>query len=101
MGTRLEFQSLLEGLQPGLNVYFQPPPDIQMSYPAIVYNRDYRANQYADNIAYRGTRRYQVTVIDANPDSQLPDLVADLPLSTFVRHYTTAGLNHDILYVFF
>src|SRR5215469_9386002 len=101
MGTRLEFQAVLEGLQDGLNVYFQPPPTFQMSYPAIVYNRDYRKNEFADNLPYRGTTRYQVMVIDANPDSAIPDLVAGLPQNTYVRHYTSEGLNHDIYYVYF
>lgn len=101
MGTRLEFQTLLEGLQDGLNVYFQPPTNVQVNYPAIVYNRDYRATQFADNKPYRGTIRYQLTVIDPNPDSLIPELVAKLPQSIYVRHYTTQGLNHDILYVYF
>lgn len=72
-----------------------------MSYPAIVYNRDFRSNQFADGIPYHGTTRYQVTVIDANPDSPIPDLVAAMPMNTFVRHYTTEGLNHDVYYVYF
>jgi hypothetical protein len=101
VGTRLEFQQALEGLKTGLNVYFQPPPGFQMTYPAIVYNRDFRSNLFADNKPYRGTTRYQVTVIDADPDSEIPDLVASMPMNTFVRHYTTEGLNHDVYYVYF
>lgn len=101
MGTRLDFQGVLENLLEGLNVYFQPPSNDQMSYPAIIYNRDYKNVLFADNSPYRGTTRYQITVIDANPDSALPDLVAQLPLTTYVRHYTTQGLNHDIFYVYF
>jgi len=101
VGTRLEFQAVLEGLQNSLSVYFQPPSNIQMIYPAIVYNRDYRTTQFADNNPYHGTTRYQVTVIDADPDSLIPDKVAELPQNTFVRHYTTEGLNHDIYYVYF
>lgn len=101
MGTRLEFQQLLESLRTGLNVYFQPPPEFQMTYPAIVYNRNFRSNLFADNLPYRGTTRYQVTVIDADPDSEIPDLVAKMPLNTFIRHFTTEGLNHDIYYVYF
>lgn len=101
MGTRLEFQDLLAGLDDSVNVYFQPPPEFQMSYPAIVYNRYWKQIQYADNSPYFGMTRYQVTVIDADPDSPLPDKIAGLPLATYVRHYTTEGLNHDVLYVYF
>lgn len=101
MGTRLEFQTALEAIENGVSVYFQPPTNTQMTYPAIVYNRDYRKAEFADNAPYSVTRRYQVTVIDANPDSSIPDLVGALPMTTFVRHYTVANLNHDIYSVYF
>jgi hypothetical protein len=101
MGTRLELQTLLGGLQEDLTAYFQPPPNVTLSYPAIIYNRDYRAVDYADNIAYNWATRYQVTVIDADPDSLVPDMVAALPLTKYVRHYTTEGLNHDIYDLYF
>jgi hypothetical protein len=101
MGTRLDLQALLGDLQEGVTVYFQPPPNVSMSYPAIVYNRDYRLVDYADNIAYSWATRYQITVIDADPDSLIPDKVAALPLTKYVRHYTTEGLNHDIYDLYF
>ena len=101
MGTRLDFQALLEGLQEGVSVYFQPPSNISMTFPAIVYNRDYLATEFADNIPYSNTVRYQVTVIDSDPDSLIPAKVAQLPLMKFVRHYTTENLNHDLYYVYF
>jgi hypothetical protein len=101
MATRLDFQTALAALQDGVAVYFQPPPNVSMVYPAIVYNRDIRAVSYADNGIHSQTHRYQVTVIDRDPDSLLPDLVGDMPLSTRVRHFTTEGLHHDIFYVYF
>lgn len=101
MGTRLELQSALEGLQSGVAVYFQPPPNIEMVFPAIVYNRDYQKDEHADNLRYAYTRRYQVMVIDRDPDSAIPDKVSALPMSKYVRHFTTEGLNHDIYYVYF
>lgn len=101
MGTRLEFQTLLEGLGDGVSVYFQPPPEVQMSYPAIVYNRDYLVTEWADNIPYSGTDRYQVTLIDPDPDSPLNAKLKAMPMMKYVRHYTSANLNHDIYNVYF
>ena len=101
MGTRPELQTALEGLQGGVAVYFQPPASVSMVYPAIVYNRDIRHVNYADNGIHNQVHRYQITVIDRDPDSLLPDLVGDMPMSTKVRHFTTEGLNHDIFYVYF
>jgi hypothetical protein len=101
MGTRLEFQDVLTALQDGVAVYFQPPENVTMSYPAIVYNRDFLYATHADNGVYSRKTRYQVTVIDKDPDSLIPDLVAALPLTRMVRHFTTANLNHDIYDVYF
>jgi hypothetical protein len=101
MGTRLELQTLLEGLDPGVNVYYQPPPEFQMTYPAIVYNLDFRVAHFADNIPYARTWRYQVTIIDRDPDSSIPEKVGGLPMTTFNRHYTTEGLNHNIFELYF
>jgi hypothetical protein len=101
MGTRLELQTILETLLGAESVYFQPPANIVMSYPAIVYNRNYQNAHFADNIPYSRTIRYQVTVIDANPDSLIPSKVASLPQTMYVRHFTTENLNHDIYYMYY
>jgi hypothetical protein len=101
MGTRLEFQAVLEGLQNGLSVYFQPPDNIDMSFPAIIYNRDITSDKHADNILYGTTQRYSVMIIDRDPDSPIPGLVGALPYAKSIRHFTTAGLYHDIYYVYF
>lgn len=99
MGTRLELQAVLEALTP--NVYFQPPSNIQISYPCIVYNRYRQQNEFADNLVYNLKRRYQVTVIDTDPDSLIPDQVGSLPSAYMVRHFTTENLNHDVYYIYF
>lgn len=101
MGVRLDLQALLESVQAGVSVYFQPPANVTMTYPAIVYNRDYRNVNFADNQPYSVRIRWQLTIIDPNPDSLLPELIGALPLTTFVRHYTTDNLNHDIYTIYF
>lgn len=99
MGRRQQLHQILKTFCN--NVYFQPPTGLQMVYPAIVYNRDYALTAFADNKAYRRTKRYQVTIIDKNPDSEIPDMVADLPMSTFSRFFAVDQLNHDIYDVYF
>jgi hypothetical protein len=42
-----------------------------------------------------------VTVIDRDPDSLIPDMVADLPSSSFNRGFKTEGLNHSIYTLFY
>lgn len=99
MGRRLDLQTLLEGLTS--NVYFQPPATVTMSYPCIVYKRDYAISKFAGNKPYHHTKRYMVTVIDQDPDSVILDKVADLPQCLFLRHYTADNLNHDIYKLYF
>lgn len=101
MGTRLDLQALLETFGEGISVYFQPPSNVEMTYPAIVYNRDLLSTDFADNAPYANMFRYQITVIDPDPDSLIHEKVSALPLMRYVRHYTTEGLNHDIYNVYF
>ena len=100
---RVDLHHILEGLLPedAQNVYFQAPEDLIMSYPCIVYKRDYSATKHADNKLYSHKLRYQVTVIDEDPDSTIPFKVAQLPESMFSRFFVTHNLNHDIYIVYF
>ena len=101
MGQRLQLQNLLEELLGSTNVYFQPPANLQMKYPAIVYSRDPADTKFADNVPYSYTKRYQVTVLDRNPDSDIPDKIASLPLCTHDRSYPADNLNHDVFNLYF
>ena len=101
MDKRLELQMLLETLLGSRQVYFQPPATVQMKYPCIVYHRDYEDTQFAGNNPYRRTKRYQVTVIDRNPDSHIPNKVAELRMCVFDRFYTADNLNHDVYKLYF
>lgn len=101
MGRRLDLQTLFENLLGSRNVYFQPPANVQMKYPCIVYNRDNADTKFAGNKPYRNVKRYQVTVIDRDPDSAIPDKIAGLPMCSFNRFFTADNLNHDVFTLFF
>lgn len=101
MGSRLELQALLKGILGTDNVYFQPPPSIQMQYPCIVYRRDLTKVLFAEDKPYKLFKRYQVIVIDRDPDSAIPDKIAALPMCIFERFYTADNLNHDVYKLFF
>jgi hypothetical protein len=99
MALRLQLHSVLKELTE--HVYFQPPSNVQMSFPCIVYQRSGSDSDFADNGTYRHAKRYQVTVIDRNPDSELPDLVEELPLCSFDRFFAADNLNHWVLNLFY
>lgn len=100
--SRLELQAMLEGLLDGAGkAYFQPDHNVELGYPCIVYKRDYRLIRHADNTPHQNRLRYMVTVIDRNPDSVIPDKVADLPMCSYDRWYVADGLNHDVFRLYF
>lgn len=99
--SRTELQKLLESLLESRSVYFQPPTNVQIEYPAIVYSRDYSRVAYADNEPYRKMKRYQVMVIDRNPDTQIPDKIEKLRLCLFNRFYVADELNHYVFNLYF
>ena len=101
MASRLELQTMLEELLGSRNVYFQPPASVRMNYPAIVYSRQDIENEFADNSVYIQSLGYEITVIDADPDSDLPRKVSKLPMCRFDRHYTADNLNHDVFTLYF
>lgn len=72
-----------------------------MQYPCIVYRRDWANTRFADNVSYNNTQRYQLTVIDMNPDSDILARVKALPACAYVRYFAVGNLNHDILQIYY
>lgn len=101
MASRLELQTMLEDILGSRNVYFQPPASIKMQYPAIVYSRSNIDNTNADDAMYTQNRSYEVTVIDANPDSSIVDRLSRIPKCQFDRHFSSDNLNHDVFTLYF
>lgn len=97
--SRLELHEVLLDLVD--HVYFQPPSGHLMQFPCITYIRDNDSTQYADNELYRHAKRYQVTVIDRDPDTELADKVQSLRYCSFERSFPADDLNHYVFSLFF
>lgn len=101
---RLELHQVFVGILGNVNVYFQPPPNVTMQYPCIVYAHDNAKTEFAGNHPYSRAKRYVATVIDRNPDSgmRISDDVAQMPLSNLNRVFTADNLHHYVhnLYYF-
>lgn len=98
---REELHEVLVGILGTRNVYFQPPENLKMQYPAIVYSRDYSKVLSADNIKYVFKKRYQLTVIADDPDSDVFDSLENLQYCSFIRHFETDELHHNIFNLYF
>ena len=98
---RLELHEILCEILGSRNVYYQQPNSTKMSYPAIIYSRDDIVNDFADNNVYIQSHRYQITVIDRNPDSEIVEKVSQMPKCRYDRHYVSDNLNHDIFTIYY
>ncbi len=101
MEKRLQLQAILETTLGSRNVYFQPPENVKLIYPCIIYSRTNDKTQFANDKIYHHRVRYTVMIIDKNPDSLLPQKVAALPLCSFERYYTAENLNHDVYNIYY
>lgn len=101
MGSRLQLQTLLESILGSENVYFQPPEDYKIEYPCIIYSRSDERALYANDKQYNKQIRYQLIVIDEDPDSVISSEISSLPMCAFDRHYTKDNLNHDVYNMYY
>ena len=102
MEKRLQLQSELEEILGTDNVYFQPPENVKLTYPCIIYAKAAPRLQHADDHVYRYTQRYDVTVIYDDPDMELSkNLVLHFTKCSLDRSYTSDNLYHDAITLYF
>lgn len=75
-------------------VYFQPPENVKLTYPCIIYDLERLDVRYANNQLYKKKRRYNLSFIDKNPDTTFPDKLVELSYCSLDRSYTADNLNH-------
>lgn len=99
---RLKLQKVLRAIPGVKRVYYQEPGNVKMEYPCIVYHRDGGNTKFADDNPYEFRRRYTLTVIDPDPDSDIPDIIAtSLPMCIADRHFTSNNLHHNVFTLYF
>ena len=101
MDSRLKLQELLEKLLESKNVYYQPPENLKMSYPAIRYSRTKIDKKVANNSAYMLTNCYEIIVIDPKKDNPVIEKLLKLPMCKFDRTYISDNLNHYVFTLYY
>lgn len=109
LSRRLELDALLRSLlreccgqlEGKENCYFDPPENLKINYPCIIYERINSHKTFADNFTYSYMRRYSVTIIDRDPDSILPDRMELLRLCTHDRDFVTDNLHHYVFTIYY
>lgn len=102
MASRLKLQNKLEEVMGSDHVYFQPPENVKMKYPCIVYDQYSTFNPHADDHTYLYVPGYEVTLIDQNPDSCFKDeIIKEFPMCRWSRHFVSNNLNHDVFIIYY
>ena len=101
MASRLDLQTKLEELLGNRNVYYTPPENLKIQYPAIIYSKTEIESIYANDAKYSNFNRYQIIVVDSKPDNEVIQKILELPLSSYDRHYVTNNLNHDVINLYY
>lgn len=100
MGSRLELQTILEGLLGSKNVYFQRPSFLR--YPCIIYERNNYDVAHADDLIYKKMVRYTVTLIGSLADNEAKiDSLLELQYCHYDRRFVSDNLYHDVFTLYF
>ena len=94
MGTREELDALLCEILGSDHVYYQPPENLKIVYPCIVYSLNTFLTRYANNNTYHRRRRYDLIYISREPDEEIVETLADLPYCSMDKVYTSDNLYH-------
>lgn len=102
MANRLELHDELCEILGSKSAYFNPPETVKLKHPCIVYSLAKVDKRNADNRLYKSMRQYELTVIDIDPDSEIPEqLLAHFPMCSLDRTFKSDNLNHWVLRLYY
>ena len=101
MGSRTELNEKLVEILGSRNVYFDPPSNTKMHYPAIEYHYSKFKSVRADNIAYLLSTSYDVTLIEYTPDSETVRKLLLLPYCTHDRSFVSDNMHHHTFTIYY
>lgn len=99
--NRLSLHEILCNVLGTRNCYYSPPTGKQMKYPCIVYELGGIRTYHADNTPYKDAKRYTITLIDENPDSEFFEPIKNLPYCGFDRAFSSENLNHFVFTMYY
>lgn len=94
MASRLQLQKELENL--GIpNVYFQPPENVKLKYPACIYHLSQIRSSYAADMPHSVKVRYNLLYITKDPDDVMIEKLAwAFSTMSHGHSYVHDGLYH-------
>jgi len=99
---RSELDAELREILGSDNLYFQPPASVKLHYPCIIYSLSRINSRKANNHFYFGHKKYDIQVIDKDPDSTIPEaLLEHFPMCSYDRTFVSDNLNHFNLSLYY
>ena len=77
-------------------VYFQPPENLKLGYPAVVFHLTKIKVDHADDLTYKGAREYMITLITKDPEPDALEEILKIPYTTLDSTYQSDGMNHFV-----
>lgn len=100
--SRLNFDAKLRSILGNSNTYFQPPENVKIDYPAIIYSLDGLDTDHADNLWYRFGYRFEVQHIHSDPDVEIMNSMrTKFIYSRFDRRFVSDNLYHDVYTIYY
>lgn len=81
-------------------VYFQPPENLKIEYPAVVFHLSKIEIDRASDVPYKGAKEYSVTLITKDPEPDVIDEILKIPYSSLDTTYISDGMNHFVFTVY-
>lgn len=97
------YRDLLRLLQQAVQpnpVYFQPPENLKIGYPAVVFHLSKIEIDRASDVPYKGAKEYSVTFITKDPEPDAINEILKIPYSSLDTTYISDGMNHFVFTVY-
>lgn len=100
MRTYKDLLHLLQQAVPHNRVYFQPPENLNIGYPAVVFHLSKIEIDRASDVPYKGAKEYSVTLITKDPEPDVIDEILKIPYSSLDTTYISDGMNHFVFTIY-
>lgn len=102
MVSRIELQDVLAKIESGTKAYYQPPSNLQIQYPCIIYKDKPGATMKVADGLYKYTNRYDLLYITRTPkQSVIPLILGTFSYSSLSDIYVNDGLHHYAFTIYY
>lgn len=82
--------------------YYNSPDKKDMNYPCIRYSLSGIDRKHANNAAYKNLNKYNVTLIDFDPESEIHEkILAKFQYCSFDTNYKADNLQHFVYTIYY